>query len=115
MISENAAHISRTDNRVPFAGHPRNRNTLTSRVMRFDRICKASGIEHQLTKPTLSWANSQVEWRDRMIKEATDKRFARGGHNQRRRHLKDVVPAHTVARKLRTLNSVTPNDGIRKI
>lgn len=34
------------------AERPRNRNTVYSRLMRFDMICEANGIELRLTKPT---------------------------------------------------------------
>jgi hypothetical protein len=40
-----------TDSGIQFAEQPRNRNTISSRPMRFDMICEANGIEHRLTKP----------------------------------------------------------------
>lgn len=48
-----------TDNGIQFAEQPR--NTITSRPMRFDMICKANGIEYRLTKPNHPWTNGQVE------------------------------------------------------
>jgi len=40
-------------NGVKFADLPRNRDSWTARyrVHRFDQICHANGIEHQLTRP----------------------------------------------------------------
>ncbi len=47
-------HTVLTDNGIPFADLPRNRDGWTAcyRVHRFDQICRANGIEHRLTKPT---------------------------------------------------------------
>lgn len=42
-------HTILTDNGIQFAEQPRNRNTIYSRPMRFDMICEANGIDHQLT------------------------------------------------------------------
>jgi len=39
-------HTILTDNGIQFAEQPRNRNTASSRQMRFDMICEANGIEH---------------------------------------------------------------------
>jgi len=49
-----------TDNGIPFAAPPRNRNTVYSRPMRFDMICEANGIEHRPTKPNHPWANAPL-------------------------------------------------------
>lgn len=68
-------HIILTDNGSQFAEQPRNRNTAYSRPMRFDMICEANGIEHRLTKPNHPWTNGQVERMNRIIKDATVKRF----------------------------------------
>lgn len=45
-------HTLLTDNGIQFAEQPRNRNTILSRMSRFDMICKANGIEHRLTNST---------------------------------------------------------------
>ncbi len=44
-----------TDNGIHFAEQPRNRNTVSSRQMRFDMIFDANAIEHRLTKPNHPW------------------------------------------------------------
>ena len=61
-------HTILTDNGIQFAEQPRNRNTITSRQMRFDIICEANGLEHRLTKPHQPWTNGQVERMNRTIK-----------------------------------------------
>jgi transposase InsO family protein len=91
-----------------FAERHRNRNTIYSRPIRFDMICEANGIEHRLTRPNHSWTNGQVERMNRTIKEATVKRFHCDSHDQPRTHLADFLAAYSFARRLKTLNGLTP-------
>ena len=113
---------------IQFAEQPRNRNTIYSRPMRFDMICETNGIEHRLTKPNHPWTNGQVErmllgvckqtpasQRNRTIKEATVKRFHYESHDQLRTHLADFLAAYNFARRLKTLNGLTPYEYICKI
>lgn len=46
-----------TDNGIQFAEQLRNRSTAYSRLIRFDMICEANGIEHRLTKPNHPWSS----------------------------------------------------------
>ncbi|WP_245510691.1 integrase core domain-containing protein, partial [Antarcticimicrobium sediminis] len=108
-------HTILTDNGIQFAEQPRNRNTAYSRQMRFDMICEANGIEHRLTKPNHPWTNGQVERMNRTIKEATVKRFHYENHDQLRTHLSDFMAAYNFARRLKTLNGLTPYEYICKI
>ena len=100
---------------IQFAEQPRNRNTIYSRPMRFDMICEANGIEHRLTKPNHPWTNGQVERMNRTIKEATVKRFHYDSHNQLTTHLADFLAAYNFARRLKTLNGLTPYEYICKM
>ncbi len=122
-------HTVLTDNGIQFAEQPRNRNTAYSRPMRFDMICEANGIEHRLTKPNHPWSSEdqktvrwtvfprdgQVERMNRTIKEATVKRFHYDSHDQLRMHLRDFIAAYNFARRLKTLNGLTPYEYICKI
>jgi len=63
----------------------------------------ASGIEHRLTKPNHPWTNGQVE------------RFHYDSHDQLRTHLADFLAAYNFARRLKTLNGLTPYEYICKI
>ena len=108
-------HTVLTDNGIQFAEQPRNRNTIYSRPMRFDIICEANGIEHRLTKPNHPWTNGQVERMNRTIKDATVKRFHYDSHDQLRTHLADFIAAYNFARRLKTLNGLTPYEYICKI
>ena len=78
-------------------------------------ICEAHDIEHRLTKPNHPWTNGQVERMNRTIKEATVKRFHYESHDQLRTHLNDFMAAYNFARRLKTLNGLTPYEYIAKI
>ncbi|MFT8355658.1 MAG: IS481 family transposase [Gluconobacter japonicus] len=108
-------HTILTDNGIQFADQPRNRNTASSRPMRFDMICEAHEIEHRLTKPNHPWTNGQVERMNRTIKEATVKRFHYDSHEQLRTHLNDFMAAYNFGRRLKTLNGLTPDEYVCKI
>lgn len=108
-------HTILTDNGIQFCEQLRNRNTPYSRPMRFDMICAANKIEHRLTKPNHPWTNGQVERMNRTIKEATVKRYHYDSHNQLRGHLSDFLDAYNYARRLKTLNGLTPYEYICKI
>jgi len=108
-------HTILTDNGIQFAEQPRNRDTAYSRQMRFDMICEANGIEHRLTKPNHPWTNGQVERMNRTIKDATVKRYHYDSHEQLRSHLADFLDAYNFARRLKTLNGLTPYEYICKI
>jgi transposase InsO family protein len=97
--------------------------------MRFDMICNANGIEHWLTKPNHPLTNGQVERMNRKIKEGeADQETVRGivsplnvkryhydNHEQPRIHLADFMAAYNFARRLKTLNGLTPYKYICKI
>ena len=100
---------------IQFAEQPRNRNTAFSRQMRFDMICEANDIEHRLTKPNHPWTNGQVERMNRTIKDATVKRFHYDSHDELRTHLADFMAAYNFARRLKTLNGLTPYEYIARI
>ncbi|WP_425999097.1 integrase core domain-containing protein, partial [Caulobacter sp. DWR1-3-2b1] len=61
------------------------------------------------------WTNGQVERMNRTIKEATVKRFHYETHDHLRRHLGDFIHAYNFARRLKTLNGLTPYEYICKI
>ena len=109
-------HTVLTDNGIQFADLPRNRSKPTAmwRGHPFDRACREHGIEHRLTKPRHPWTNGQVERMNRTLKEATVQRYYYETHEQLRRHLADFVTAYNFARRLKTLQSLTPYEHICK-
>jgi transposase InsO family protein len=107
-------HTVLTDNGIQFADLPKNRDGWTARyrVHRFDQICRASGIEHRLTKPNHPWTNGQVERMNRTLKEATVNRYHYDNHEQLRAHLADFVTAYNFARRLKILKGLSPHEYI---
>jgi len=67
-----------------------------------------------LAKPNHPWTNGQVERMNRTIKDATVKRYHYDSHDQRVRHLDDFVAAYNFARRLKTLNGLTPFEFVCK-
>ena len=58
--------------------------------------------------------NGQVERMNRTIKDATVKRYHYESHDQLVRHLADFVAAHNFARRLKTLNGLSPYEFVCK-
>ncbi len=105
-------HTALTDNGVQFA----NRSVDTSAFEHiFGRVCREHDIDHRLTKVKHPWTNGQVERMNRTIKEATVKRFHYERHDQLRTHLNDFIAAYNFARRLKTLNGLTPYEYICKV
>ena len=110
-------HTVLTDNAIQFADLARNRSGPTARFRGhpFDRACWGHGIEHRLTKPNHPWTNGQAERMNRTIKEATVKRFRYDSHDRLRGHLDAFVSAYNFARRLKTLQGLTPYEYICKV
>jgi transposase InsO family protein len=110
-------HTVLTDNGIQFADLPKNRGGVTARWRGhpFDRIGRHHGIGHRLTQPNHPWTNGQVERMNRIIKEATVKRFFYDTHEQLKAHLSDFIAAHNFARRLKTLRGLTPYKAICKL
>ncbi|GFE51874.1 transposase [Roseobacter cerasinus] len=87
---------------------------LSRAAMRFDMICEANEIEHRRTKPSHPWTNEQVERMNRMIKDATVKRYHCDTHERLRSHLAGFLDAYNFARRLKALRGLTPYEYICK-
>ena len=72
-----------TDNGIQFADPTKDRAGPTAlwRGHMFGRLCRDKGIERRLTKPNHPWTNRQVERMNRMLKEATVKRYHYGSRS----------------------------------
>jgi transposase InsO family protein len=110
-------HTVLTDNGQQFCHAPRNRSGPTARysVHMFDQVCREHEIEHRLTKPNHPWTNGQVERMNRTLKDATVKRCHYDSHDQLRGHLQLFLDAYNYARRLRTLNGLTPYEHVLHI
>ena len=105
-------HTILTDNGIQFT----NRKQDTSAFEHvFDRVCREHEIDHRLTKLNHPWTNGQVERMNWTIKEATVKRYHYDTHSQLETHLKDFISAYNCARRLKTLQGLTPFEYICKI
>ena len=80
----------------------------------FEYACARNDIDHRTTKPRHPWTNGQVERMNRTIKEATVKRFYYDTHDQLRGHLANFVAAYNFAKRLKTLQGLTPYEYICK-
>ena len=109
-------HTILTDNGIQFADLPQNREGITARLRGhpFGRTCRANGIEHRLTRPSHPWTNGQVERMNRTIKEATVYHYHYQDHKQLQEHLDVFLCAYNFAKRLKTLNGLTPYQFIVK-
>ena len=91
-------HTVLTDNGAAFAEQPRYRGGITDRLMGghiFERVCRANGIEHRLTKPYHPWTNGQAERMNRTVKDATVKAFHYPDLKALQAHVLAFVRAYT--------------------
>jgi transposase InsO family protein len=70
--------------------------------------------DHRLTKPKRPWTNGQVESMNRIIKDATVKRYFYQTHDELRAHLRDFVDAYNFARRIKPLKGLIPYESICK-
>lgn len=84
------------------------------RAHAFEYACALSDIDHRTTKPKHPWTNGQVERMNRIIKEATVKHFYYETHDQLRDHFANFVAAYNFAKRLKTLQGLTPHEFICK-
>jgi IS30 family transposase len=104
-------HTILTDNGIQFTNRQKDKWAFKHL---FNRICEQHKIEHRLTKINHPWTNGQVERMNRTIKEATVKRFYYETHEQLKEHLSQFLMAYNFARRLKTLQGLTPYEHISK-
>jgi len=105
-------HTVLTDNGIQFTNRKQDRFAFEHI---FSRVCRESGIDQRLTKVNHPWTNGQVERMNRTIKEATVKRYHYDTHSQLKTHVTDFIAAYNYARRLKTLQGLTPFEYICKI
>jgi len=114
VLTDNGTHFADT---TPESAWVENRSVsqeqqrtsdLLFRVHAFAWACEQNSIEHRRTKPKHPWTNGQVERMNRTLKDATVKRFYYQTHQQLKEHLQMFLMAYNFARRLKTLNGLTP-------
>ena len=100
-----------TDNDVQFTNHARNHRAFPHV---FDRVCKENRVEHRLTQPAYPWTNGQVERMNKTIKEATVHRYYYESQTALQEHLQAFINAYNFAKRLKSLNDLTPWEFIVK-
>jgi hypothetical protein len=75
----------------------------------FDDAGEQQGLEHRLTKPGHPWTKGQVERMHRTLKEATVKRDDDENHQQLKEPLSNFLHAYNFAKRLKTLQGLTPD------
>ena len=98
-------HTILTDNGAQFTNRIRNHKALPHI---FNLICEENGIEHRLTLPAHPWTNGQVERMNKTIKEATVYRYYYGSQAELQVHLQTFIDAYNFAKRLKSLNGLTP-------
>jgi transposase InsO family protein len=99
-------HTVLTDHGIQFADRAQDR---WDRSHLFDRY----GVEQRRTRPNHPGTNGQVELlayerMDRMLKEATVRRYHYERHAELREHLKAFLVAYNFSRRLKMLRGLTP-------
>jgi transposase InsO family protein len=79
-----------------------------------DDACEQAGLEPRLTKPGHPWTHGQVERMNRTLKEATVKRYDDENQQQLKGHLDNFLNAYNFAKRLKTLQGLTPDEYIVK-
>jgi transposase InsO family protein len=100
-----------TDNGIQFTNRKRDSNAFHHI---FDRVRRAHGIDHRLTKTNHPWTNGQVERMNRTLKEATVKKYYDETHDHLKGHLQAFLMAYNFAKRLKTLTGLTPDEYICK-
>jgi len=98
-------HTVLTDNGIQFTNRSKDRHAF---VHIFERVCLEHQIDHRLTKPNHPWTNGQVERMNRTIKDATVKRYYYDKHRQLKAHLASFLNAYNFAKRLKTLQGLSP-------
>lgn len=101
------AHTVLTDNGVEFTPQP---HQFFPGGHSFDRVCRAFGVEHRLTKPAHPWTNGQGERFNRTLKEATVQRYHYESTAQLNEHLQAFLLAYNHATRLKRLCGLTPHE-----
>ena len=74
----------------------------------FDKICEQNNITHKLTKFKHLWTNGQAEITNKMIKNATTRKYFYSSVEQFEQHLALFLEAYNFGKRLKSLKFLTP-------
>lgn len=74
----------------------------------FTALCETLGIEHRTTKFRHPWTNGQVEITNKIIKEATTKKYHYADFDELKKHLMTFLLYYNYQRPLKSLKLKTP-------
>jgi len=80
----------------------------------FQPCMPGNEIDQRRPKSNHPWTNGQVERMNRIIKDATTKRYHYDTHSQLKTHVSNVIAAYNYARRPKTLKGLTPFEYICK-
>ncbi len=108
-------HTVLTDNGIQLSNSADPRRYKYEKPHAFERLCRAYGIEHRLTKPYHPWTNGQAEKMVRTLKEATVRAYQYDTYRQMRWHVADYLAAYNFAKHLKALRWKTPYETIQAL
>ena len=103
-----------TDNGAQFTYKLLAEHLQPNKTHPFTALCNEMGIEHRTTKFRHPWTNGQVEITNKIIKEATTKKYHYADFNELKRHLMTFLLYYNYQRPLKSLKLKTPWELVQK-
>jgi transposase InsO family protein len=103
-----------TDNGAQFTYKLLAKKLQPDRVHPFTALCNTLAIEHRTTQFRHPWTNGQVEITNKIIKEATTKKYHYADFDELKRHLMAFLLYYNYQRPLKSLKLKTPWELVQK-
>jgi transposase InsO family protein len=101
-------HYILTDNGFEFTYKALSKRRKTRKTHPFDRICKASKVQHRTIKFKHPWTNGMVERFNRTVKDQVLKKYLFSSIFQMNGKLLEFVNRYNFEKRLKSLNYKTP-------
>jgi len=103
-----------TDNGAQFTYKLLAEHLQPNKIHPFTALCEEMGIEHRTTQFRHPWTNGQVEITNKIIKEATTKKYHYADFDELKRHLMTFLLYYNYQRPLKSLKLKTPWELVQK-
>ncbi len=103
-----------TDNGAQFTYKLLAKHLQPKKAHPFTVLCNELGIEHRTTQFRHPWTNGQVEITNKIIKEATTKKYHYADFEELRQHLMTFLLYYNYQRPLKSLKLKTPWELVQK-